>query len=127
MKQDFVTCKGKRYNSGDKIDVLWYYGGSQNPRKRTGVFIDCDEEANEYRIIIDEKIYAEALFIRLDADVGLHHGSTHDDLKLVALQHGLQKAEGTIVGISVDRVFERFVDRYCIDRFSHGNHPFTSS
>ena len=57
MKQDFVICRGKRYNSGDTIDVLWYYSGYRNPRKRTGTFVDCDEEANEYRIVLDEEIY----------------------------------------------------------------------
>ena len=67
-----------------------------------------------------EVVLAEALFIRLDTDIRLHHGGTHDDFQLVFLQHILQKTEGTIVGFSVDGVFKRFVDRYGINFFSHG-------
>ena len=67
-----------------------------------------------------EVVLAEALFVRLDSDVRLHHGGTHDDLQLVFLQHILQKTEGAIEGFAVDGVFKRFVDRYGINFFSHG-------
>ena len=58
MKQNFVVCKGERYNSGDKINILWYFNGSNNPRNHIGTFVDCDEENNEYRINIDGIIYS---------------------------------------------------------------------
>ena len=48
MRQDYVVYKGKRYNSGDKIDILWHTHGCKNARYYTGIFLDCDEEKDEY-------------------------------------------------------------------------------
>ena len=53
MKQDYVVCKGKKYKSGDTINILWYPLGCRNPHNYTGVFLDCDEEKDKYRIIVD--------------------------------------------------------------------------
>lgn len=58
MKQDHVICKGKKYNSGDVINILWYTHGNRNAFKHTGVFLDCDEEKDEYRLIIDGTTYS---------------------------------------------------------------------
>lgn len=57
MKQDYVIYKGKRYNSGDKIDILWYTHGYKNAHPYIGIFLDCDEEKDEYRFIVDEMTY----------------------------------------------------------------------
>lgn len=57
MRQDYVVCKGKRYNSGDKIDIMWYTHGYKNVHHYTGTFLDCDEENDEYRFIVDGITY----------------------------------------------------------------------
>ena len=57
MRQDYVVFKGKRYNSGDKIDILWHTHGCKNARYYTGIFLDCDEEKDEYRFIVDDMTY----------------------------------------------------------------------
>lgn len=57
MKQDFVVCKGKRYVSGDTMDILWYTSGYRNAHHRTGTFLDCDEDKDEYRFIVDGQTY----------------------------------------------------------------------
>lgn len=57
MKQNYVVYKGKRYNSGDTIDILWHTCGSLNSYKHTGTFIDCDEEKDEYRFSVDGITY----------------------------------------------------------------------
>ena len=67
-----------------------------------------------------EMVLAEALFVRLDADIGLHHGSTHNDLDFVFFKHCLQKAEGAVVGFPCNCVLKGLVDRYGINCFSHG-------
>lgn len=53
MKQDYVVCKGNRYNSGDTMSILWYTNGCTNARPYTGVFLNCDEEKDEYNFIVD--------------------------------------------------------------------------
>ena len=58
MKQDYVICKGKKYNSGDVINILWYTHGNRNAHKHTGIFLDCDEEKDEYRLIVDGVTYS---------------------------------------------------------------------
>ena len=57
MKQDYVIYKGVRYNSGDKIHILWYTDGHRNVRNYTGIFVDCDEEKDEYRFTVDGILY----------------------------------------------------------------------
>lgn len=57
MRRDYVVYKGKRYNSGDKIDILWHTHGCKNARYYTGIFIDCDEENDEYRFVVDGMTY----------------------------------------------------------------------
>lgn len=57
MKQDYVICKGKRYNSGDTINIIWYDYRYNNSYKHKGIFIDCDEEKNEYRFTVDGEMY----------------------------------------------------------------------
>ncbi len=54
MKQNYIIYNGKRYNSGDTIHILWYAHGYKNLEKRTGVFIDCDEEKDEYRFMVGD-------------------------------------------------------------------------
>ena len=70
MKQDYVICKGKKYNSGDTMDILWYTCGYKNIRDYKGIFIDCDEEKNEYRFAVDGKIYCfnKVCFYRIIKD-----------------------------------------------------------
>lgn len=57
MKKDYVIYKGARYNSGDKINILWYTHGCKNAYNYTGTFVDCDEEKDEYRFIVDGHTY----------------------------------------------------------------------
>ena len=57
MRRDYVVYKGKRYNSGDKIDILWHTHGYKNAHYYTGTFLDCDEEKDEYRFIVDGMTY----------------------------------------------------------------------
>ena len=58
MKKDYVVHKGKRYNSGDTININWYTRGYQNGTfPYTGTFLDCDEEKDEYRIIVNGQTY----------------------------------------------------------------------
>lgn len=57
MKQDYVIYKGKRYNSGDTINILWHTCGYRNAHEHTGTFIDCDEEKDEYRFVVDGMTY----------------------------------------------------------------------
>lgn len=70
MKQDYIIYKGKRYNSGDTIDILWYTCGYQIARNYKGTFIDCDEKKNEYRFVVDGKMYCfnKACFYRIIKD-----------------------------------------------------------
>ena len=58
MKQDYVVCRGKKYNSGDTINILWYAHGNRNAYEHTGIFLDCDEEKDEYRLVIDDITYS---------------------------------------------------------------------
>lgn len=57
MKRDYVICKGKRYSSGDVMNILWYSNGYRNPRNHIGIFLDCDEEKDEYRFVVDGETY----------------------------------------------------------------------
>lgn len=57
MKQDYIIFKGKRYNSGDTINILWHTNGYRNAHKYTGTFLDCDKEKEEYRFIVDGITY----------------------------------------------------------------------
>ena len=57
MVKDYVIYKGRRYNSGDTINILWYTCGYKNVHNYTGVFIDCDEEKDEYRFSVDGVTY----------------------------------------------------------------------
>lgn len=57
MKKDYVVCKGKRYSSGDTMDILWYTNGYTNVRPYTATFLDCDEDKDEYRFIVDGLTY----------------------------------------------------------------------
>ena len=57
MKQNYVIFKGKRYNSGDTMDILWYTNGYKSAYPYTGTFLDCDEEKDEYRFVVDGIIY----------------------------------------------------------------------
>ena len=70
MKQDYLIYKGKKYNSGDIMDILWYTCGYQIARDYKGIFIDCDEEKNEYRFMVDGKIYCfnKTCFYRIIKD-----------------------------------------------------------
>ena len=58
MKKNYVIYKGKRYNSGDTINILWYKYGYNNECNYTGTFVDCDEEKDEYRFIVDGVTYS---------------------------------------------------------------------
>lgn len=53
MKKDYFDYNGKRYHSGDTIDILWYTNGYKNLRRHIGVFLDCDEEKDEYNFIVN--------------------------------------------------------------------------
>lgn len=70
MKRDYVIYKGKRYNSGDTIDILWYKCGYSNKCNHIGTFVDCDEEEDEYRFIVDGITYCfnKACFYRTMKD-----------------------------------------------------------
>lgn len=57
MKQNCVVCKGNQYNSGDTMNILWYPNGCKNAHPYTGVFLNCDEEKDEYSFIVDGKTY----------------------------------------------------------------------
>lgn len=57
MKRDYVVYKGKRYNSGDTINILWYKYGYSNKSNHIATFVDCDEEKDEYRFIVDGLTY----------------------------------------------------------------------
>ena len=57
MKQNYVIYKGVRYNSGDKINILWHTHGYKSAYDYTGTFIDCDEEKDEYRFVVDGHTY----------------------------------------------------------------------
>ena len=57
MKQNYVIYNGVKYNSGDTIHILWYTNGYRNKHNYTGVFIDCDEEKDEYRFTVDGQLY----------------------------------------------------------------------
>ena len=70
MKQDYVIYKGKRYNSGDQIDILWHTCGYKNAHPYTGIFLDCDEEKDEYRFVVNdmEYIFNKICFYRIMYD-----------------------------------------------------------
>ena len=61
MKKYYVVYKGIKYNSGDTINILRYtdkYGNTyRDPRLGVGIFLDCDEEKDEYRFVADGKTY----------------------------------------------------------------------
>lgn len=57
MKQNYVIYKGKRYNSGDTMNILWYTNGYKTAHNYTGIFVDCDPEKDEYRLVINEFTY----------------------------------------------------------------------
>lgn len=57
MKQSYIIYKGVQYNSGDTINILWYTNGYKNARLHTAVFLDCDEEKDEYRFVVDGTTY----------------------------------------------------------------------
>ena len=57
MKQNHVIYKGVRYNSGDPIHILWYTQGYRNVHNYMGVFVECDEERDEYRFTVDGQLY----------------------------------------------------------------------
>lgn len=57
MKQDYVVYKGKTYHTGGKIDILWYTSVYKNAHPYTGIFLDCDEENDENRFIVDDITY----------------------------------------------------------------------
>ena len=58
MKKDYVIYRGKRYNSGDTINIYWYTRGYKaGVFPHTGTFLDCDEEKDEYRIIVNGQTY----------------------------------------------------------------------
>ena len=57
MRQDYVIYNGVKYNSGDAIHILWYTNGYKNVRNYTGIFVDCDEEKDEYRFTVDGQLY----------------------------------------------------------------------
>lgn len=57
MKQNYVIYNGVRYNSGDTIHILWYTNGYRNKHNYTGVFVDYDEEKDEYRFTVDGQLY----------------------------------------------------------------------
>lgn len=58
MKKDYVVYKGKRYNSGDTIDINWYTRGYKaGTFPYTGTFLDCDEEKDKYRIVVNGQTY----------------------------------------------------------------------
>lgn len=57
MKQDYIIYNGKTYHSGDTIHILWYTNGYKNVHNYTGVFLDCDEEKDEYRFTVDGQLY----------------------------------------------------------------------
>lgn len=63
MKKDYVVCKGKTFKSGDVMDILWYTNGYYNKRKHTGIFLDCDEEKDEYRFVVDGVTYCYNHFL----------------------------------------------------------------
>lgn len=71
MKQDYVIYKGKRYNSGDTIDITWCTHGYKFPQNYKGIFIDCDEEKNEYNFTVDGQMYCfnRICFFRIIRDV----------------------------------------------------------
>ncbi len=39
------------------MDILWYKNGYYNLKYYTGTFLDCDEEKDEYRFIVDGVTY----------------------------------------------------------------------
>ena len=58
MRKGYVVYKGKRYNSGDKINIYWYTRGYKvGMFPYTGTFLDCDEEKDEYRIVVNGITY----------------------------------------------------------------------
>lgn len=57
MRQNYMIYKGKRYNSGDTIHILWHMYGYRNTYKHTGVFLDYDKEKDEYRFVVDGITY----------------------------------------------------------------------
>lgn len=57
MRQNYMIYKGKKYNSGDTIHILWSTHGYNNTHKHTGVFLDCDKENDEYRFVVDGITY----------------------------------------------------------------------
>lgn len=58
MKKDYVIYKGKKYNSGDTIRINWYTRGYKAGKfPYTGTFLDCDEEKDEYRFIVNGQTY----------------------------------------------------------------------
>ena len=67
MKQDYIIYKGVRYNSGDVIHIVWYTNGYKNHHNYTGIFVDCDEEKDEYRFTVDNQLYCfnKVVFYRI--------------------------------------------------------------
>lgn len=57
MKQNYVIYKGEKYNSGDVMQIVWYTQGCKKAHNYTGVFLDCDEDKDEYRFIVDGQTY----------------------------------------------------------------------
>ena len=64
-----------------------------------------------------EMLPAEALAVGLDADVGLHHGSSHHVLQRIGAKLCLQQAKGTSA-----RLLEGLIDGNGIDIFVHGGY-----
>ena len=79
MKQNYIICKGKRYNSGDTMDILWYTNGYRNAHNYTGIFVDCDPEKDEYRFIVDGFMYCfnKVCFWRIVVSEPIQDGPLH--------------------------------------------------
>lgn len=89
MKKYYVVYKGKRYNSGDTINIIRYidqYGNIYaNPRHETGIFLDCDEEKDEYRFLVDGNICClnKSCFFRAMCDKKIpEEGTLHSTNKV---------------------------------------------